>query len=230
MLELTCICPNSLLTNPVLWSRERSLVLAEPGRIGSKASLGGRPVPTEQSHQSFHRLFREHETAIREYCSRRLGVNEANDAAADVFVVAWRKISTMPQGDEALLWLYGVARNVVRNAERTHRRKFRLAAKLNSLAHEPGSGPEHITIRRAEDRMVLKAMAMLLPRDRELLRLKTWEELSRSDLATVLGISVEAVDMRVNRALKRMARALKAVGYLEHQSRTPRAAEEGGAR
>ena len=65
---------------------------------------------------------------MREYCSRRLGVQEANDAAAEVFLVAWRKIDQVPIGADARMWLYGVARNVVRNASRSARRRERLAA------------------------------------------------------------------------------------------------------
>ena len=80
------------------------------------------------SDTRFRRLFDEYETAMREYCSRRLGVQEANDAAAEVFLVAWRKIDQVPIGADARMWLYGVARNVVRNASRSARRRERLAA------------------------------------------------------------------------------------------------------
>ncbi len=178
----------------------------------------------------FRRLFDEHEAVMREYCSRRLEVNEANDAVAEVFLVAWRKIDKLPAQQDELPWLYGVARNVVRNVERGRRRRVRLGAKLDATAALPPSGPEQQIVRRVEDRLVLQAMAALRPDDRELLRLRTWEELSRSELAAVFGISPEAVDMRLKRAMKRMARALKSVGYVHELSTRPRAAEEGGAR
>lgn len=176
----------------------------------------------------FRRLFDDHEAAMREYCSRRLEVNEANDGVAEVFLVAWRKIDELPAGHGELLWLYGVARNVVRNAGRSRRRRLRLGAKLNATAPLKPGGPEHQTIRRAEDGLVLEALASLKADDRELLRLRTWEELSRSELATVFGITVDAVDMRLKRAMGRMKRALKSAGYVNELSTRPRAAEQGG--
>ncbi len=127
-------------------------------------------------------------------------------------------------------WLYGVARNVVRNVERSRRRRVRLGAKLDATASRSASGPEQQVVRRVEDRLVLQAMSSLKSDDRELLRLRTWEELSRSELAGVFGITAEAVDMRLKRAMKRMARALKSAGYIHELSTTrPRAVEQGGA-
>ena len=166
---------------------------------------------------------------MREYCSRRLNVNEANDATAEVFLVAWRKIDRLPPPDEQLAWLYGVARNVVRNMERSRRRQVRLGAKLSATRRAVASSPEQQTVRRSEDQLVVEAMNTLKPDDRELLRLRTWEEMSRAELAAVFGITPEAIDMRLNRAMKRMARALKSAGYKNELATRPRAVEEGGA-
>lgn len=47
-------------------------------------------------------------------------------------MVAWRRLAEVPDGDESLLWLYGVARNVVRN----HRR-FRAIEALSCTARCP---------------------------------------------------------------------------------------------
>lgn len=166
---------------------------------------------------------------MREYCSRRLGVSEANDAVAEIFLVAWRKIDSLPAPAEQRMWLYGVARNVVRNAARSSRRRLRLIAKAETLRSNPGPGPDDQVVRRAEDRIVLQAMATLKPDDREILRLRCWEDLSRTELAAVFGISAAAADMRLNRAQKRMAKALRAAGYQRELSTRPRAEGEGGA-
>ncbi len=163
---------------------------------------------------------------MRTYCKRRLSIQEANDAVADIFVTAWRKLDDIPAGEEARLWLYGVARNAVRNVQRSTRRKSRLVAKAGSVAHNPGPGPEEIVVRRAEDRNVLEAMEQLKPEDREALRLHLWEELPHADVGKILGISEDAARVRFSRAKKRMARTLKATGYPE--STRPRAVEEEG--
>ncbi len=45
----------------------------------------------------------------------------------------WRRLDQVPPSDEVLLWLYGVARNVVRNYQRGARRYLRLVARVGSL-------------------------------------------------------------------------------------------------
>ena len=154
----------------------------------------------------FERLFADNHEAIRRYCRRRLPGDAAEDAAADVFVVAWRRISDVPTGDDALLWLYGVARNVVARSRRGDRRRDRLSAKVRSLGEAPEEPAETVVIRNEDERLLLEALWRLRPDDQEVLRLKAWEDLSHSEIATVLGISVSAVDARASRAMKRLAR------------------------
>ena len=75
----------------------------------------------------------------------------------------------------------------------------------------------------------MEALARLSPDDQEVLKLKTWEELSNGDIAEVLGVSVGAIDMRISRARQRLVRAYESS---EESSRvatpTPRFVEEGG--
>ena len=163
---------------------------------------------------------------MRTYCKRRLSIQDANDTVADIFVTAWRKIDSIPPGDEARLWLYGVARNAVRNAQRSDRRRSRLAAKAGSVAPAPLPGTEEIVVRRAQDRRVLEAMAQLKPDDQEALRLRLWEELPHADIGALLGISSDAARVRIARAMKRMSRALKIKD--SPVPTRPRAVEEEG--
>ena len=178
----------------------------------------------------FRRLFAEYEAPMRRYCHRRLGSESAEDAVAEIFVVAWRNIDSLPDGDAQRLWLYGVARNIVRNFERGARRRQRLAARAGGMKEPPTRTPESVLMRRAEDQMVIDALALLNPDDRELLRLRVWEEFAREDLAAVFGISIEAIDMRLSRAKKKMAKALRRVGYSATARAWPRVANQGGGR
>ena len=63
--------------------------------------------------------------------------------------------------------------------------------------------------------------------DQEIVQLAMWEELSASDIATVLGISRAAVDQRFTRAKKRLARQLEG-DRLFARSATQAVAKEGG--
>ena len=173
----------------------------------------------------FRRLYLTHGDDLRAYCQRRLGRDDAEDALAEVFAVAWRRFDKLPDGQEARLWLYGVARNVIRNATRTSRRKIRLAGRLMS-GEVPQTGPDESLLIRSEHEDVLAALATLRPSDQELLRLHSWEELSRKEIAQMLGISVPAVDMRLHRAIARMSAALRSRGFTSHT--TGRAEDRGG--
>lgn len=187
-------------------------------------------MPNSSHEATFDALFAEHHPAVQRYCLRRAGVDEANDAAAEVFLVAWRRIEEVPVGRE-LPWLYGIARNVVRNAHRSRTRRRRLLGRLGGLGRNASPGPETQLVRHHEDEALHVALAALRPTDQEILRLKTWEELSNREIAAAVGASVRAVDMRISRARKRLAEAYeKTQGPQQPVVNRPRFAEEGGER
>jgi RNA polymerase sigma-70 factor (ECF subfamily) len=159
------------------------------------------------SEARFRRVFNEHYEAISRYVHRRLPAADANDAAAEVFAVAWRKIGNMPEGDEALPWLYGVARNEVRTSLRSTRRFLNLKTKLAGQAQHPEPGPEVVIVRNSEQAELLAALQMLTVGDQEILRLRAYEQLTHPEIAVVLGCSVEAAKKRSARAMKRLRKA-----------------------
>jgi RNA polymerase sigma-70 factor (ECF subfamily) len=53
--------------------------------------------------------------------------------------VVWRRFESVPDGDEAVLWLYGIAFNQLRNVRRSNRRQTRLAARILPVASMPDS-------------------------------------------------------------------------------------------
>jgi RNA polymerase sigma-70 factor (ECF subfamily) len=55
--------------------------------------------------------------------------------------------------------------------------------------------------------MVRSAMATLSDSDQEILRLILWDELSRDDIAQILDLSVNAVNVRYHRALQKLERS-----------------------
>jgi RNA polymerase sigma-70 factor (ECF subfamily) len=156
----------------------------------------------------FQTLYRQHHDRVLRYCMRRVGRADAVDAAADVFVVAWRRIEQVPSGDRTLPWLYGVARRVLSNQWRSTRRFHRLFQRLGSMAREQPSEPERVIVQREEDEWVLDALNRLSRSDQEVLRLAAWEELSAAQIAEAVGCSPAAAQKRLYRAKGRLARHL----------------------
>lgn len=159
---------------------------------------------SEVSNLRFDRLFRDHRDAVWSYCSRRVGADEAADAVAEVFLVVWRRIDDIPDGDESLVWMYGVARNVIRNSVRSAIRRHRLHDRLKVLREQVDLEPEVQVIRASEDRELLAAVSRLKPLEREMLRLRTWEELSFAEIGQVLGLSERTVAYRLKRVREKL--------------------------
>ncbi|MDJ0925568.1 MAG: sigma-70 family RNA polymerase sigma factor [Acidimicrobiia bacterium] len=177
--------------------------------------------------QRFNRLFNAHYEAVSRYCHRRLSPDDANDATAEVFVVAWKKITAVPADNQALPWLYGVARNEVHRFRRTNRRRSRLRKKLDGQANHPDPSPEVVVLRHAEHAELLRALDRLRAADREILQLRAYEQLSLADIAAVLGCSVDAAKQRSARAMRRLRR-IAGLSPLESPVPESRAIEQGG--
>lgn len=163
--------------------------------------------------ERFRTLFDAHHRAILGFFYRRLDPDEAFDATADVFLVAWRRLNDVPGPDDELRWLYGVSRRVLANYERSHRRSRRLIAKLAHTPHRPADGPEAVVVRRSEDQAVIDALAVLRPRDQEVLRLAYWDDLPHTEIASMLGCSRRAADVRIHRAVKRLRKEFLRSGH-----------------
>lgn len=177
----------------------------------------------------FRRWYEAHRGDIWSYCVRRMPRAEVEDAVAEVFVVAWRKRSSAPSGDEVRLWLFGVARNVVRNMTRSETRRRRLGRKVSTLGPEHAEASDIPVVRNAEEQELLRAVADLSDNEQELLRLRTWEELSINDIATTVGRSPRSVESKLARIRKKLARQLAVPAGVTSTVR-PRYAEEGGDR
>ncbi|MEV0232543.1 sigma-70 family RNA polymerase sigma factor [Nonomuraea sp. NPDC050786] len=135
--------------------------------------------------------------------------DDAADVVAETFMVAWRRIEEVPKGDEARLWLFGVARNVLANQRRGERRHEQRTAALRAqlaatplVAEPPGEDLSQLG----------RVFRALSEDDKELLALVAWERLDPGQIARVLGISRNATRVRLYRARKRFARGLAEAG------------------
>jgi RNA polymerase sigma-70 factor (ECF subfamily) len=165
----------------------------------------------------FDPLFEAHYDAIYRYCVRRVGRSDAEDAAADVFAVAWRRLDELPAGETGRAWLFGVAYRVVGNQYRSRWRQNRLSTRLVATRID-GTRTELEPTTSDEIEGLRKALDGLSASDQELLRLSAWDGLSRTEIAYVLGIKENAVDQRLHRAKSRLKARLD---DLNHESSTP---------
>jgi RNA polymerase sigma-70 factor (ECF subfamily) len=172
---------------------------------GKKSALG-----EEFAKVRFGRIYREQGRAILSYALCRVDdPDDAPDVVAETFLVAWRRLDEVPIGPGERLWLYGVARRVLANLHRSTRRRTRLAERIaESLRGDPAvhPGPD------GEATEILDAMRELGEENRELLLLVSWEGLSPSEAARVLGISALAARSRLHRSRRRLRAILEERG------------------
>jgi RNA polymerase sigma factor (sigma-70 family) len=156
----------------------------------------------ELAQVRFSQLYRAEAAAILAYTLRRArDPEDAADAAAETFLVAWRRLGEVPIGGSERLWLYGVARKVLANQSRAERRRSRLGDRLAEALRTELAAHDGPTGEGAE---LLRAAAKLGEEDRELLLLVSWEGLSPSEAARVIGTSPLAARSRLHRARRRL--------------------------
>jgi RNA polymerase sigma-70 factor (ECF subfamily) len=164
----------------------------------------------------FEQAFRAHSRPILGYALRRVTHREeAADVVSEVMLVAWRRIGEMPEGDEARLWLYGVARRVLANQARSTGRRTRLGERLRvDLAALPDAG-EAMAGRIEERAWLLQGLSQLSEEDREVLLLSSWEGLEPTEIALVLDLAPGTVRARLHRARRRLRERLEGDGLTE---------------
>ena len=156
------------------------------------------------AEERYEEMYRQAYPVVLRYCQRRLPADAARDAAADVFLVAWRRFKDVP--DPALPWLIRTASLTVQGDGRRTNRAARLTARV-AVVDPPVAVPDHAV---ADKARVRAALARLSVQDRELLMLTSWDDLDLGTAAAVLGCSRAAIRVRLHRARRRLAVLLDA--------------------
>lgn len=175
-----------------------------------------------QGREYFEWLYRSHYGDIRRFIGRRLAADDVDDALAEVFVVAWRRLGDAPGEERVVVWLYAIARRVLSNE---HRRAHRAQHLVEHVTTQPGAhtvtDPVHSFV---DQQQVAAAFADLREPDRDVLRLVAWEHLTSHEVAAVLGCGRTAAAMRIKRARSRLLAAIR-----DHESPAePATGELGG--
>jgi len=191
------------------------------------ADMAGTQQTYRSANEYFESLFRRYHRQILAYCIRRLPPDDAEDAAAEVFAVAWRKLDQVPPGESALAWLYAVAHRVLSNQWRSGRRRRQLVERLGGLRQARPETPDTQAVRSDEHQMLVDALGRLRWSDQEILRLATWEKLPYSAIGELLGIREAAVGQRIFRARKLLAAELRQMEKNRRQHVPPPDTKEG---
>jgi RNA polymerase sigma-70 factor (ECF subfamily) len=151
----------------------------------------------------FEELFQRYYDRVLAYALCRAERDQALDAAAETFLVVWRRLGDVPA--EPLPWLLGVARRVLSTQRRAAGRQANLAGRLAAVPPSIGRDPGDEV---AASVAIRAALGRLGDADRELLMLLAWDGLTTREAAESLGCSIPAVSIRLHRARRRLEREL----------------------
>lgn len=182
---------------------------------GTVDGSGGAPAPAER----FTALFHGHYQQVVRFAQRRIGVNAAQEIAAETFLVAWHRLGEAP--DPALPWLYRIALYAMAN----HRRRSARYLRTDVLAcdlQKPLPEPEEAALGR---QAAVTALLALGEADQEILRQTAWDGLSAAEGARVLGCSVTTYRVRLHRARQRFEHHYQAA--LEDEPDATLSAQDG---
>jgi RNA polymerase sigma factor (sigma-70 family) len=131
---------------------------------------------------------------------------DAADLLAETLLVAWRRRRTMPSTtpEDARMWLFGTARNVLRNHVRSAMRRLHLADALRAEL-----ATEHDERAATDEQIELRQHIARLPADlAEVVTLAHWDGFTLAEIARLQNVPDATVRGRYRRARELLLRAL----------------------
>lgn len=155
---------------------------------------------TSARERRFRSIVAESTPVIGAYLQRRiypLTYGDVDDLVEETLIIAWRRLDDIPL-DAEIPWMVGVARNVLRNAQRKVRRGDAATARMSAQVSSPSAEDEVIA-----DDAVRTALERLSHDDRDIILLHAWDGLSTSDIGQIYNVSANAAAVRLSRAQER---------------------------
>jgi RNA polymerase sigma-70 factor (ECF subfamily) len=128
---------------------------------------------------------------------------DAEEAAQDAFVKAWRALKRFRTGEPLRPWLLTIVANEARNRRRSAGRRTALALRAPAPSDADRSAESQV-LAASERTALLEAMARLRDDDRLVLGCRYLLELSEAETAAALGVKQGTVKSRTSRALTRL--------------------------
>lgn len=157
--------------------------------------------------RAFEELVRAHwEVAFRVAVLVTRDAAEAEDAAQDAVVKAWRALRRVDPERPLRPWLLRIVANEARNRRRSAGRRARLAllARAATASGDAAPSPEPALLAREERQRLLAALDGLPDDARDVLACRYLLDLSEEETAAALDLRRGTVKSRTARALERL--------------------------
>ena len=155
--------------------------------------------------ESFGTLYERYHSPMVALAYSVLGDRDlAEDAAQEVFAIACQKLGTLRHGAKFAGWLASICRNVSLS---------NLRSKGKSAAVNFHKSVENQNDQECRRDVIREAVWKLRPADRELIVMRYYDGFSQAQISSVLNISPSAVNGRLFRAKRKIAKYLIRSGF-----------------
>lgn len=161
--------------------------------------------------ESFGAIFDRYYAQIRRFAGQRLGQSMADDVAAETFLIAFDRRKTYDRSRQnARPWVFGIASNLIARHQRAEARQYRALARTRGGEISEGHAEQVVGRLDAEAHRgpLMEALAEIAARDRDVLLLVAWAEMSLEQAGEALGIPAGTARSRLHRARKKIRAAL----------------------
>ncbi|MGC4885580.1 RNA polymerase sigma factor [Micromonospora sp. DT227] len=162
-------------------------------------------------HAMFSVLYDRHAAVLYRYACARVGAEFADDVVSETFLAAFRRRRRYDTSrPDARPWLFGILTKEISHHRRRERAHYRAVARSCTSDADQDSSERALARASAHEIRVplAKALATLAARDRDVLLLIAWGELSYEETAQAVGIPVGTVRSRLHRARRKLAAEL----------------------
>lgn len=151
-------------------------------------------------------VIRSYQQQLYVYCCRMLGnEQDAEDAVQDIFIKAYRSITSYRPSVSFNAWLYKIAYNHCLNLLRRHRL---FGTSVLSVPRQPyAESAESSALKDVLSEPLTRALARLSPEDRAILLLHVFHERNYREIGEITGKSPESIRKKLDR-VKRKVKAL----------------------
>lgn len=180
---------------------------------GSEQSLSDEDLLrlcAEGESAALRELTRRYQGPLYRFLARLMGSEEdAEEAALEVFVRAWRNAPRFQYRAKVATWLYRIAVNIARDAHsRKQARPKEVWIESNELQHLSVGSAEEDALRRVQRQeqsaSLRQALEKLSPDDRLILVLYYLEDREYEEIQEITGLSYTVLKTRLARARRRL--------------------------
>ncbi|MEU7832706.1 sigma-70 family RNA polymerase sigma factor [Nonomuraea sp. NPDC049129] len=183
-------------------------MITQPATRGADAELVHASLTDPEV---FAELFDRYSAMLYRYVSKRLGPEPAEDIVGETFLVAFsRRKSYDPSYPDARPWLFGILTKLVSRHHRTEAARYRALqrAPVDADVESPADRVAAGVTAQASRPELASALAALPAKDRDVLLLIAWGDLTYDEVARALGIPIGTVRSRLNRGRRKVRAAL----------------------